>query len=698
MGFGVVVEEAAFRDSFAAFLIMWNPFRKTFWVRRTRVEIDPEEVFMDSVNIPGFRQEMHEGRIERPIERRSFFVFAGLLFLGLGLIGWRLFDMNVLRGGEFMLRAEANKTYPIRIVSPRGIFYDRNFEKLVENEPTFGLSLSTADFSEDAAFAGALEKIASTAEKNLADIADANGLSGSLSASDFRIRREWPRTILIATGDIRPIVLEVQARPEQYPGVRVEEAGRRNYLLGENSSHLIGYLGRPSSEDLSKNFDLSPSDMIGKTGLELQYESFLQGSPGEKIIEVDAKGEPQRERYIVKARAGNNMVLEIDSGLQQFAAETLARHVSALGKKAGALVAIDPRDGAIRALASFPTFDPNIFNRGLTRSELERAFGSSKNPLFNRAISGGYPAGSTIKPLLATAALEEHIIDPERTIYDPGYISVPNPFDPANPTIFKDWKELGIVDMRRALAMSANVYFYTIGGGYNNIPGLGIARIKLWLERFGWGKPLGIDLAGENGGLIPDPEVKKTTRPNDPIWRIGDTYITSIGQGDLQITPLQLAAAISAIANNGTLWKPRLAHAVVDEERNVLEEFKPEVIRTSIADPVSFAVVREGMRQAVTEGSAIALNDLFFSVAGKTGTAQTGVYGKNHGWFTGFAPYDNPELVIVVLVEEGTGGSTDAVPIAKEVLYYYFTHKDSPQLTPLENSHTIDSISTQNQN
>lgn len=639
---------------------------------------------MDSVNIPGFRQEMHEGRIERPIQRRSFLVFAVSLLLGFGLIGWRLFDLNVLHGAEFVLRAQANKTYPILIAAPRGIFYDRNFEKLVENEPTFEISFATADFFDDAAFTQALEKIAVLAEKHLSDIAEANGLLSSLSESELRLRRSWPREILIASGELRLMVLEIQAHPDQYPGVQIEEAGRRNYLLAENASHLIGYLGRPSRDDLARNQELSPSDMIGKTGLEFQYESFLQGTAGEKIIEVDAVGEPQRERYIEKARAGNNVVLEIDAGLQRFAAETLARHISALGKKAGALVAIDPRDGAIRAIASYPSFDPNIFNRGLTQAELERIFGSAKNPLFNRTISGGYPAGSTIKPLLATAALEEHIISPERTIYDPGYISVPNPFDPENPTIFKDWKELGIVDMRRALAMSANVYFYTIGGGYRDIPGLGIARIKLWLERFGWGRPLGIDLAGENGGLIPDPEVKKTTRPNDPIWRIGDTYITSIGQGDLQITPLQLAAAISAIANNGTLWKPRLAHAAIDEERNVLKEFKPEAIRTAIADPASLTVVREGMRQAVTEGSAIALNDLFFQVAGKTGTAQTGVYGKNHGWFTGFAPYDNPELVIVVLVEEGTGGSTDAVPIAKEVLYYYFTqhHNETATTTP----------------
>ena len=485
----------------------------------------------------------------------------------------------------------------------------------------------------------------------------------------------------MASAELRLEVLEIQSRPDDFPGVTVTEAGRRDYLLGALASHALGYVGRPSRDDLASRAGIRPSDTIGKSGLELSYEETLRGRPGEKLLEVNATGEAQRERFIVKAEPGRDVLLELDGRLQRFAVETLARHLAALGKRAGALVMVDPRDGAVRALASYPAFDPNRFGRATAERELERLLADAGKPFFDRAIAGGYPSGSTIKPILAVAALEEGIIDPERRIFDPGYISVPNPFDPSKPTIYKDWKELGWVDMRRALALSANVYFYTIGGGYRDIQGLGIERMKTWLGRFGWGRLLGVDLPGEYGGLIPDPENKKTIRPKDPIWRIGDTYITAIGQGDLQATPLQLAVSAAAIANGGTLWRPRVARAVLDEAGATLTEMPPEALATNLAKPESLRVVREGMRLAVTAGSAVALGELPVAAAGKTGTAQTGVYGRNHGWFTGFAPYEDPEIVITVLVEDGTGGTTDAVPIAKEILYYYFTQARHPQLT-----------------
>lgn len=675
--------------------------RWRFWergvIRRSEVEITPEEIFMDAANAPGFRQEMHEGRLERPISRRTFTVFGAAVAIGFLIIAGRMFDLEILRGDDFAMRANENKTYPIAIEAPRGIFYDRHFEKLVENAPSFTVSLRPGDLSDDGTFRDIFMRLAALLGKSVEEIADANGVPLAALAGDARFSRaSWPDEIFMAAGDMRGEVLELQTHQEDFPGVRITETSRRHYLFARDASHVLGYVGRPTKAELAAHPDLGAGDIVGKTGLEAAYEGFLRGTRGEKLIEVDASGEARRERFIVKPDSGKDVVLEIDAGLQEFAAETLARHIRAAGKRAGALVAVDPRDGAVRALVSYPSFDPNVFGRSAKREDVEALLANPARPFYNRAVGGGYPSGSTIKPILAVAALEEKIIDPERAIFDPGYISVPNPFDPAKPTIFKDWKELGWVDMRRALAMSANVYFYTVGGGYGDIKGLGIERMKRYLERFGWGSTLGIDLPGEVPGLIPDPEKKKTLRPKDPIWRIGDTYITAIGQGDLQATPLQLAVSTAAIANGGTLWKPRVAAAVIDEEQRPLREFRPEVIRDRLADPDSLRVVREGMRQAVTDGSAGALRDLFFAVAGKTGTAQTGAIGKNHGWFTGFAPYDEPELAITVLVEEGSGGSTDAVPVAKEVLYYYFTHRDNPQLTPLENSHIIESTSTQN--
>lgn len=661
-------------------------FRKNLFRERERSEIHPEEIFMDAVNIHGFRHEMQEGKIERPISRSSLLAFGALMTLGLIALGGRVAELSLLRGDAFLAQAQANRTYPILIAPPRGILYDRYFRKLVENTPTFDIALKLAAATDDNEFTRGLVAAARLAGKTVAEIARANDVKVSALDGEVYRRADWPAEVFIATGDLRSQVLEIQSRPDDFPSVVVREAGRRSYLLGDTASHLLGHVGRPSREDLARWPNIAPTDAIGKDGLELVYQEAIRGRAGEKLIEVNAVGEPLRERFIERAIPGRDVVLEIDGELERFAAATLARHIRALGKRAGALVAIDPRDGAVRALVSYPGYDSNFLGSGASSEEVLRLIRDPAKPFFNRAVSGGYPSASTIKPFLATAALEAKLIDPARQIYDPGYISVPNPYDPSNPTIFKDWKPLGWIDMRRAIALSANVYFYTIGGGYGGIPGLGIERIKTWLERFGWGSLLGIDLPGEYAGLIPDPEKKKITRPKDPVWRIGDTYITSIGQGDLQITPLQLAAATAAIANGGTLWKPRIARAIVDDERHIVEAFDPVALREDIASPESLAIVREGMRLAVTEGSAIGLADLFFPTAGKTGTAQTGVYGRNHGWFTGFAPYDAPEIVVVVLVEEGSGGSTDAVPIAREVLYHYFTEARNSPLTPLENT------------
>lgn len=652
---------------------------KKFWkkvlvIRRADVEIEPEEIFMDSVNSPGFRHEMQEGRIERPIARLAFSVLGAVMALGIFAILGRLADLNILKGDKLLEQSDINKTYPIVISAPRGIFYDRAAVPLVENIPTFVISLKTAAISGDDAFARVLANVSAILGKNVSDIAEANGLAPGAGSALYR-RSSWPREIFIASGELRSQVLEIRSRADEFSGIVIAEGARRNYTLGSAGSHFLGYVGRPNKDDLSRLPAIRPGDVIGKDGLELWYEDALRGDAGEKIIETNASGEPLRERFVVKPEAGNDVILEIDSGLQQFAARALARHIQALGKRAGAIVAIDPRDGAVRALASYPDYDPNIFGAGLSAKEFGRIANNPAHPFINRAVSSGYPSGSTIKPIIAVSALEEQIIDPNREIYDPGYISVTNPYDPSRPAIFKDWKELGWVDMRRAIAMSANVYFYTVGGGYGDIKGLGIDRIRSWLERFGWGRALGIDLPGEYAGLIPGPDLKKITQPENPIWRIGDTYLSSIGQGDTQVTALQLAGSIAAIANGGTLWKPRIAKAIVDEFKNAVKEFPPAVLGDHLAGQESLAIVREGMRQAVTDGSSRALAGLPFPAAGKTGTAQTGVYGKNHGWFVGFAPYDNPEIVLAVLVEEGTGGSTDAVPIAKEVLYYYLTEK-----------------------
>ncbi|MDP2910057.1 MAG: penicillin-binding transpeptidase domain-containing protein, partial [bacterium] len=300
----------------------------------------------------------------------------------------------------------------------------------------------------------------------------------------------------------------------------------------------------------------------------------------------------------------------------------------------------------------------------------------AKKPLFNRAISGLYPSGSTIKPIIATAALEEKTISPSKKINDIGYIEIKNKYDPNIVYRRHGIQPHGWVDMRQAIAVSSNIYFYTVGGGYKDQAGLGPTRIKKYLELFGWGSKTRIDLPGEADGFIPSPEWKKQVKKE--IWWDGDTYNMSIGQGDILTTPIQMASSFAAIANGGTLYKPQVVKEIVNENKDVVEEIKPEIMNSDFVEPNSLKVVREGMRMAVTaedapHASSYSLNFLPVSAAAKTGTAETP--GKNvyHNWITVFAPYDNPEIVLTVMLENVPGVQAAALPVARDILQWYFT-------------------------
>ena len=329
------------------------------------------------------------------------------------------------------------------------------------------------------------------------------------------------------------------------------------------------------------------------------------------------------------------------------------------------------------ALVSLPDFDNNLFQKGGDSEELQELLRDplNLNPLFNRVISGGYLIGSTIKPLIASAALEEKIISPQKNINCAGKIIIPNPWDPNASTTKKDWTVHGWTDMKKAIAESCNVYFYTIGGGYGDQIGLGPTKIKEYLELFGWGEKTGIDLPGETEGFIPDKEWKKKTW--DTAWWDGDTYNLSIGQGFLQITPLEVVNSFAAIANGGKLLQPQVVKEIVNDKKEVVEEIKPKIIRQDFINPDNLQIVREGMRQAVTginspQASAVLLNSLPVSAAAKTGTAELGNNYYNN-WVTVFAPYEDPEIVLTVMIESVKGMQTAALPVAKEVLQWYFS-------------------------
>ncbi|MFC1629889.1 penicillin-binding transpeptidase domain-containing protein, partial [Patescibacteria group bacterium] len=298
---------------------------------------------------------------------------------------------------------------------------------------------------------------------------------------------------------------------------------------------------------------------------------------------------------------------------------------------------------------------------------------NDQQPLFNRAIAGLYPTGSTIKPLIASAALQEKIIKPQKELHCQGGIMIPHRYDPDIIYSFKDWKTHGFTDTRKAIAESCNVYFYTIGGGYGNQEGLGPNKIKKYLEFFGWAETTDIDLPGEAKGSIPNPAWKKENKGEN--WWDGDTYNLSIGQGDILVTPLQVTAAFSAVVNGGYLLEPQVVQKIVDSEKNLVETKQIQIVRENFIDFENLKIIREGMRGTVTYGTATLLNSLPVEAAAKTGTAQSSKPDYFHNWITVFAPYDDPQIVLTIVIEDVKELQALPIPLAKEILNWYFSPK-----------------------
>ena len=459
--------------------------------------------------------------------------------------------------------------------------------------------------------------------------------------------------LLAATPGLRA---HLRSQANMLPGIGIQKSARREYPNGSIFSHVIGYEGKIKKEELAEYPEYLLTDSIGKQGVEKTYESELRGVHGREIVEVDSLGRVKKELGIVPPQPGQDITLTIDKGLTEKLYTAMADWFMANDLKAGAAIAIDPRSGAIRALVSYPGYDNNLFSGGIQPDEYATLIENPSKPLFNRAIGGEYPPGSTLKPVIAAAALSERIVSPETMIESRGGISIGNFF-------FGDWKAHGFTDLRRAIAVSSDVYFYTLGGGYGGIPGLGMERMKRYEQRFGYGALSGIDLPGEADGFLPDPNWKQAKIGER--WYIGDDYHAAIGQGFVTATPLQILNSVAAIANDGTLYTPHVRDGLPPQSR--LVSVTPDILR----------VVREGMRETVTEGTAQPLQSLPVSVAGKTGTAQYGNEDKTHGWFVSFAPYENPELALIVLVEGQSKESTyHAVPITKSVYEWYFSREN----------------------
>jgi penicillin-binding protein 2 len=622
----------------------------------------------------------------------------------------QLWYLQVVQGQKYLLQADRNRFRLISIGAPRGIIYDRHGNILVRNKPSFTVTIAPADLPDDEAEQEAVFARLSA----LLDIPVSR--PGQVSGGRVPVALAAPPEsslqpgikemvdqgrgvpflpVRIATNVEREIAFIIEEEHLDLPGVHVQIEPIRQYVSGGLTSHIIGYVGRipgeSAEEYIQRGYD-PYNDRVGLTGIELTFEDELQGHKGRKHIEVDVAGRESRTVGEPEpAEPGHNLILTIGLELQRAMEGALYQGMEAAGSKAGVAIAMNPQTGEILGMVSLPSYDNNLFAEGISVKDYEQLSSDPHHPLVNHATSGLYPPGSTFKIVPAIAALQEGVVTPEMQFTCEGTLWLPNKYFPDDPEqaqpfycwIHK-WGKHGPVNFISGIAQSCDIYFYIVGGGLRDFEGLGLERLADYAYLFGLGEQTGIDLPGENAGLVPTRKWKRLTYSE--IWVTGDTYNMAIGQGFVLATPLQILNATAAVANGGILYRPQIASQVTDAEGRVLRAFAPEVIREIPVSPENLAVVREGMRAAVEWGTAMNAYLPWVSVAGKTGTAEyfadeneDGYPDRDrqgnlptHAWFTAFAPVEDPEIALVVLVEGGGEGSSTAAPIAAQILQHYF--------------------------
>ncbi|MBI5401376.1 hypothetical protein HZB05_00925 [Candidatus Wolfebacteria bacterium] len=600
--------------------------------------------------------------LELPLSERAFnlvvffAVFIGLaVFVRVGFLGFR-------HGDFYKNRALANISEITFIPTERGLIFDRSDKPLVKNIPSFKVILKLAEF---------FKKNQNEQQEELKQMGEILNLPVE-QINDWlkKVDLEKQNSMVLA----RDLTVEQVAKIKNldFKDVKIEKDFAREYDKNGIFSHVLGYVGVASKEDLESDSDLLLNDLVGKAGLELYYNKELRGENGEIIDFRNAKNESVDQKTSVIQSRGNDLYLTIDFGLQDYFYRRLKNQLESLGRVGGVGIAVNPQNGEVLSLISLPSFDNNKISSGL--------LSNSSKPLFNRATNGVYNPGSTIKPLVAIAALVEKVVVPQKEIYSPGYLDVPNPYDPEHPSRFLDWRPQGWVNLYSAIARSSNVYFYEVGGGYGDFKGLGIERLRDYWKKFGLDKKTNIDLPGEKNGFLPDVE-EKEKRTGVP-WRLGDTYNNSIGQGDLMITPLELINYISAIANNGKAFEFHVVQKIVDKNGNLTKEAQPKILFDNSQFIDAIKDVQKGMLDAVQKsyGTANMLNSLPFKVAAKTGSAQIESNTKVNAFFVGYGPVENPpaggpSLAILVLIENAREGSLNAVPVAKDVFEWYYENR-----------------------
>lgn len=596
-----------------------------------------------------------------------------VLILFLLIILFRVAWLQIIKGDYYYELAEGNRIRIDRIEAKRGVIYDREMQPLVRNIANFIVYFIPADLPKNK-----LEKSYIIKE-----------VGQTLKINEDEINKNLTKVTLGSLESYRPLFIADNISYDEamqlnlkskLPGVFILESTRRQYNLCDNENildctstlpHILGYVGKINKEELNKFGEYYlPIDYIGKIGIENFWENELRGINGKKQIEVDALGKEKKIINYQLGEDGHNLVLSIDISLQKKLEEEVKKNLDKLKLNKACAIIMDPNNGEILAYVNFPSFNNNLFAKGISEAEYTKLIEDPGQPLFNRCISGEYASGSTIKPIIAAAALEEKIINLNTTFNSSGGIKI-------NQWYFPDWKDggHGLTNVTKAIAESVNTFFYYIGGGYDNFLGLEVERISKYARLFGLGNQTGVDLAEEKEGFLPSLEWKEKVK-GEP-WYIGDTYHLAIGQGDILVTPLQVANYTSVFANGSNLYRPHFVRQVLDSNDKILGYIDNKPIRSNFISRENINIVRQGMRQAVTSGSARGLLSLPVTAAGKTGTAEWSSKKQPHAWFTGFAPYDNPEIVITVLIEEGGEGSATAIPIAQEVMRWYFTRNNT---------------------
>lgn len=572
---------------------------------------------------------------------RRLRVLGILMVLVIAVLIGRAGYLQIYEGEYYAGLADGNRIRIIPAVAPRGTFYDRNGQLLVTNRPGFTVSLLplTSPIKEEV-----IARLSALVHVPVEDIKAK--IAGHSGFDPIRIK-----------ADVTPdIVSIIEEQKELYPGVMIENTPIRDYVLKQEGAHTFGYVSEINDEELKekKADGYKSGDIIGKFGLEKIYDKYVRGEDGGDQVEVDVSGKPVKRLGRKVPVPGDDLVLTIDKDLQTAAEKAVDDRLAAIHASAAAAVVLNPQTGEVLAMVSRPAFDPNLFAHGISSKDWAKLNNNPFHPMDNKTISGEYPPGSTFKVVTGTAALTEGKVAPEEKIFDSGHHWI-------IPKGNAEGEALGWINFQEALAHSDNVYFYEMGNR------LGIDLLEKYARMFGLGQRTGIDLPYEAKGLVANREYKKKNF-EDGDWYLSETFDAAIGQGFNLVTPLQAAMVMGEIAADGKRYKPHLVSRIQTQDGDVIKEFQPELLSELQVPANVIRLVQEGLHDVTKFGTAASTFRGFpVDIAGKTGTAENS-QGRDHGWFVAYGPFDNPNIVVAVIVEQGGFGSQSAVPIGREIL------------------------------